>query len=210
MTGTLPPNAVSPMPPPSSTDLTAPSPDSPSTKDCHARPSIATPTASCEPSTPPTPTKTATNSTPTPPNSTLNSPNFELVVAGLMDQSGEVNHALRLFLRRLRLRPVLAPVTLPGVAEVLDTANLKGSHQQSLVGPEPIRKEPPVHILYHGVQAEVHLVILAGHGQADPGERGARRGTPAARKTGKARTSRPFAGSSGIAWSWSDASPWNC
>jgi hypothetical protein len=35
-------------------------------------------------------------------------------------------------------------------------------------------------------------------------------GTSAARNAEKASASRPFAGSIGMAWSWSDASPWKC
>ena len=74
---------------------------------------------------------------------------------------------------------------------------------------EAVGEEPRVHVLDDGVQAEVLLVVLAGHGERDLGERGARRGHAGGAEDG--RTPAPRVPSTGRA-AWRAAgravSPW--
>ncbi len=78
--------------------------------------------------------------------------------------------------RRLGQGPVRAAVFLPVVAEEVEAAQPLRPQEQARLGVEAIVEEGPVDGLDQGVEAEVGLVVLAGHGERHLGQRRARRG----------------------------------
>ena len=68
---------------------------------------------------------------------------LEPLVVALLDQAGELDEALGLGGRRLRLRLVLALVFLPVIAEEVDAAEPLRLQEQALVGVEAMRRGTP-------------------------------------------------------------------